>query len=161
MEVPRPPENPPEYGVNGTPAPVPTAYLPADRNTGAAWRGFDVQRAVGVLLLLGGLWHAAAPWTFGYADVPAAKLSNLIAGLVLAAVGILFLLLRGTAWLAWLAGAIGVWVLIAPHVLGFADRGMAAYEAVWGGPITIVLALIAGAARWLGRPSRAIPAGQF
>lgn len=162
MEPPRSAHTPDEYGVPGTPAPVPaTPYRPADRHPGAGWRGFDLQRLVGVLLLLGGLWHAAAPWTFGYADIPPAKLSNLIAGLVLAAVGIAFIVLRGTAWLAWLAGAVGVWVLAAPHVLRFADNGLAMNEAVWGGPITVVLAVISGLEHWLGRPAPAVPAGQY
>lgn len=162
MEPTRPADIPPDYGANATPAPAPaTSYLPADRDTTAGWRGFDLQRAVGLLLLLGGLWHAAAPWTFGYADIPAARLSSLIAGLVLAGVGILFIVLRGAAWLAWLAGAIGVWVLAAPHVLRFADNGLAMNESVWGGPITIILAVISGLEHWLGRPGQAVPAGQY
>ena len=48
------------------------------------------------------------------------------------------------AGLSWVAGTIGVWMLIAPQVLDFSGWGLAANEAVWSGVITIILAVLAG-----------------
>lgn len=129
------------------------------------WAAFDMRRLIGVLLALGGLWHAAAPWIFGYEDVPAAVASNVISGLALTAVGIAFAALKGGSWLSGVGAAIGVWVLFAPPVLGFHHRPFALHEAIWGGPLVLVLIAISLVDRWLsegegppvGRPTPAGP----
>src|SRR5512146_1131800 len=57
--------------------------------------GMPLQLFVGVLLIVGGLWHAAAPWIFGYEANRAAMISNIIAGVALALVGVGIIWLRG------------------------------------------------------------------
>ncbi|MBN9120747.1 MAG: SPW repeat protein [Planctomycetes bacterium] len=128
---------------------------------GSTWwgRNLGIQRSIGLLLTVGGLWHAASPWISRYSNVTAAAASNVASGLVLAAVGAALAALRGGAGLTWAAGAIGVWVLIAPAVLGFGGPGLPANEAIWGGPITIVLAVLAGLDRRLGRDQGPPPIG--
>lgn len=122
----------------------------------------SLQRVIGGIFVLGGLWHSAAPWIFQYADESQAVTSNLISGLTLAAVGAAFVALRGGYWLTWLTGALGVWIIFEPHVVGFAHRGFAVNEAIWGGPITVLLSVIAAMDRWLAHaPARAPLAGEF
>lgn len=134
---------------------------PPSVESGPNWweRNVGVQRAVGALLAVGGLWHAAAPWINGYSNVPAAVASDLASGLILVAVGVAFIALRGGAWLTWAAAAVGAWVLIAPQILGFGGPRLAENEAVWGGLATIVLAVLAGLERRLGRDEGSAPIG--
>jgi hypothetical protein len=128
---------------------------------GPTWwgRNLGFQRPIGLLLIVGGLWHAASPWINRYSDVHAAVVSDVASGLALAAVGAVFVAVRGGALLTAAAAIIGVWVLIAPQVLGFGGPGLAAHEAVWGGPITIVLAALAALERALGRDNGLAPVG--
>jgi hypothetical protein len=102
-----------------------------------------LNQIIGVLLTIGGLWHAAAPWTFGYSDLRPAMLSDVIAGLMLALVGIGMIALRGAWWLIGLGFAIAIWVLAAPQLLGVAGPRMVMLEATWGGPLTLALMTIA------------------
>ena len=71
----------------------------------------------------------------------AAVISNVAAGLALAAVGVVYVVLNGGRWLNWVGAALGVWILIAPQVLG-APR-FAGLEASWGGPLALALVVIA------------------
>jgi hypothetical protein len=110
-----------------------------------------IQRLVGVMLVFGGLWHAAAPWIFRYSAVREAVASNIAAGLALAVVGIGFVIFGGGWLLNWIGAALGVWVLIAPQVLGATRPWLAPLEASWGGPIVLWLMIIAALDRWLAR----------
>lgn len=103
---------------------------------------FPLQQAVGAFFVVGGLWHAASPRIQGYSESQAAVVSDVASGLALAAVGAAHILLRGGRITTGLAAAIGLWVLIAPAILGV-NNWMMMNEAVWGGPITLVLAAIA------------------
>jgi hypothetical protein len=156
----------PEYGEDRLPfgekgvIPPGTPVRPPVEEGPTWWgRALGFQRSIGLLLTLGGLWHAAAPWINGYSNLTGATASNVASGLALAAVGVAFTVLRGGTWLSWVAGAIGVWVLIAPAILGFGGPGLAMNEAVWGGPITIILAVIAGLERRFARDEGPTPAG--
>jgi hypothetical protein len=98
---------------------------------------------IGILVTIGGLWHAAAPWTFGYSGLRPAMLSDVISGLTLALVGIGMIALRGAWGLIGLGFAIGIWVLAGPQLLGVAGPRMVMLEATWGGPLTLALMTIA------------------
>jgi hypothetical protein len=137
---------------NATGAPIP----PAPQDDESWWqrvRGF--QCLIGALLIIGGLWHAASPWLNQYSDLRPMTISNVVTGLVLAVFGVVFVVFRGGTWLNWTVGAIGVWVLVAPVILGFSGPSVPATEAIWGGPFTIVLAVIAGLELHLFREDRA------
>jgi hypothetical protein len=107
-------------------------------------RHFGIQRAIGLLFVVGGLWHVAVAWINHNSNATPLLTSNIASGLALAAVGAAMFLLRGARGLAWVAGAIGVWVLMAPQILGFGGPGLAGNEAVWGGVMTVILAVLAG-----------------
>jgi hypothetical protein len=103
---------------------------------------YPLQRIVGALFVVGGVWHAASPWIAGYSGDRAAVVSNIAAGAALVVVGVCYLIFRGARVLNWAAGAIGVWVMAAPALLDTPDW-MALNEAYWGGPLTLVLAVLA------------------
>jgi hypothetical protein len=103
---------------------------------------YPLQRIVGALFVVGGLWHAAAPWVQRYSEVHSATVSNVVSGLCLAAVGVCYIVFRGARVLNWLAGAIGLWVMAAPALLGV-HNWMMLNEAYWGGPIVLALTAIA------------------
>jgi hypothetical protein len=110
-----------------------------------------LQRVIGVLLTIGGLWHAAAPWTFGYSGIRSALISDLASGLALALVGVTMVAIQGAAWLYGIGAAIGVWVLVSPQLLGNAGPRMVMLEAIWGGPLTIILIVLAALERQFDR----------
>jgi hypothetical protein len=116
-------------------------------------RGHDYLfgRVLSALFILGGLWHAISPWVYGYADLRAAVVGNVVSGLVLALFGLIRAFgVRGWPTLA--CAIVGVWILIAPHAMGFGARGFAANEALWGGLMTIVVAGITALADRYDRP---------
>jgi hypothetical protein len=121
--------------------------------------GFTWGRLVGLLFVLGGLWHAAAPWLFGYTDLTAAKVSNVVTGLILAVLGAVRVAgVRG--WPLAVGAVVAVWVLIAPLALGFGRRGLAANESLWGGLMVLALAGIAALAARPGPPATRPVAGE-
>lgn len=114
-------------------------------------QSLPLQRVVGVLLTIGGLWHAAAPWIFGYSSIRSALISDVASGLALAVVGAAMVAIQGAAWLNWIGAAIGVWVLVSPQLLGNAGPRMVMLEATWGGPLTIILVVLAALERQFDR----------
>src|SRR5690349_20418763 len=112
---------------------------------------FPLQGSIAVVLTIRGPWHAAGPRIFGHSARHAAVISDGASGLTLAAVGIGILVLNGGTWLNWIAAGIGVWVLISPQLLGNAGPRMVMLEATWGGPLTIVLAVLAALERQFDR----------
>ena len=106
-------------------------------------QGLPIQLLVGILLTLGGLWHAAAPWAFGYSAVRAAVVSDVASGLALTLVGVGYVMLRRVGWLNMVAAAVALWILVAPQVLGVGRPWLAAVEASWTGLLTIALVIVA------------------
>ena len=115
--------------------------------------GFPIQRTVGVLLVVGGLWHAAAPWVVHYSQFQPMVVSSIAAGAALVLVGAGYLVFRGGAILDWAGGLLGAWVTLAPAVL-LADRPfLPMLEASWGGPITLALVAVAALDRHFSAPA--------
>jgi hypothetical protein len=112
---------------------------------------YPLQRVIGVLLTIGGLWHATAPWIFGYSNIRSAVISDVASGLALAAVGATIVAIQGASWLNWIGAAIGVWILVSPQLLGNAGPRMVMLEATWGGPLTVILVVLAGLERQIDR----------
>lgn len=140
----------------------PLTHAPVSYSGPTLVEQLSLQRVIGGVFVLGGLWHTAAPWIFGYSDNSTAVTSNIASGLALAVAGAVFVALRGGYWVNWVVGLIGLWILFEPHVVGFADQGFAVNEAIWGGPITMLLSLVAALDRWLARADRRpLLAGQF
>ena len=107
-------------------------------------REFPLHRLAGGLIALGGAWHMVAPWVMLYSDDRSLVISNLVTGAALVVFGVLRAAYRQMAWPVWVCGAIGLWVVVAPGMLGHWERGMAMNEALWTGFGVLGLAVVLG-----------------
>lgn len=107
-----------------------------------------------------GLALVASPWVLGYDGLSMAMSNAVVLGLALAAVS-LGAVVTPAAWEDWTEAGIGLWLAVAPWVLGFGHdtRAMAAHVVIG----LVVLALAAWALAtdreytpWLRR-DRAVP----
>jgi len=87
----------------------------------------------------------------GYAGTGIVAVVDAAAGLVLIGVGAALAAGRGGLWVRWIGAAATVWVMAAPHLLGYAHSGLAASEALWAGGFAMTLVVIAALERRLAR----------
>lgn len=119
---------------------------------------YPVTRLIGVLNVVVGLAHAAAPWVLGYADVTRAAISSAITGLVLVVVGLYRAIAApfGWGWPSYLVVLAGFWILAAPQALAYSGRAFAPNEALWSGFAAILLGFCALIATWFDHPARSL-----
>lgn len=103
----------------------------------------QVQWASG-LNILAGLWLIVAPFVFRY-GVAAAIWNDVVVGAVIAVLAIM----RATSperWqsLSWTNTILGVWLIIAPFVLGYSATTMAMRNDIFLGIIVVALSLWSG-----------------
>jgi hypothetical protein len=103
-----------------------------------------------VMLVLGA-WLFLSPWILGFAGGapagaeptvagPAAAAWNAwIVGVVITALAI-WAIVKFAEWQDWLTGILGVWLIIAPWVLGFSSLTAAAWNQVIVGLLVVALA---------------------
>jgi hypothetical protein len=92
-----------------------------------------VNALIGVALIL-------SPWALGYQAETAAMANAIVIGLALiaAALGAIFV---PRAWEEWTEGALGLWMIVSPWVLGFSSVQTAVSAAVIAGFAIAVLAV--------------------
>jgi hypothetical protein len=90
--------------------------------------------------LLLGIWLFISPWVLGYADAQTAAWHSWGLGLLIG-VGALMALIRFFAWEEWINAAFGVWLIVAPWLLGFSGESVAMWNHVVIGVLTAVLAI--------------------
>ncbi|HSV50662.1 MAG TPA: SPW repeat protein [Burkholderiaceae bacterium] len=95
------------------------------------------QDAVNALL---GVWVLLSPWALGFSGSTLAMANAVVIGvaLVAAALGAIFV---PRAWEEWTEGALGLWLVISPWVLGFSMLRDAMLSAVITGLVVMALAL--------------------
>jgi len=86
-----------------------------------------------------GVWLLASPWIFGYGGHFAAGMNALVLGTMLIMLEFLNLDMHDDVE-EWLDIAAGVWLVASPFVLGYAQLGAAAINAVGVGVLAIVFA---------------------
>jgi osmotically-inducible protein OsmY len=91
-------------------------------------------------LLMGG-WEMLAPFALGYADLTVPTTSDIVVGfLVVLCAAIRLFKVERTAWLSWVIAALGLWLVLAPFVLGYVtipgpatnDVGIGTFTFVFG-----------------------------
>ncbi len=101
-----------------------------------------------------GLWLIVAPFALGYSHVAGAAPQDVILGILIAA----FSLWMAATFVApagpsWLVVVFGIWVIIAPYVLGYAHQlGSAVANDVIVGIVVLILALVRAVG--MGQPTR-------
>jgi hypothetical protein len=98
------------------------------------------------IVVIAGVWELVAPFILGYANVTAALWNAII-------VGILFIILGAWAALTadaatsktldWIAVVVGIWLIIAPFVLGYTAVTVALWNAIIVGIIAAACAFFA------------------
>ncbi|HVC35761.1 MAG TPA: SPW repeat protein [Chloroflexota bacterium] len=72
------------------------------------------------LSVLAGLWEIAAPFALGYANLLAPTTDAVVVGaLVLVLAAIRSIGADRETWLSWVVAALGLWLVLAPFVLGY------------------------------------------
>jgi uncharacterized protein YbjQ (UPF0145 family) len=104
----------------------------------------------GVLLLwiggvAAGVWLLISPFILGFSGGGAATINNVILGIGIGVLALIVAVARPaaeSAWgnaLVWIVGLAGIWVIISPFALGFANGGVANWNNVILGIIVAVL----------------------
>lgn len=89
-----------------------------------------------------GLWLAVSPWMVGYADHEAATANAAFVGLALALASH-FEATSDHLTTEWLLLAVGLWLLMAPFVVGFSAHAVASANSICVGGSVAVLAVSA------------------
>ena len=95
-----------------------------------------------------GAWLAVSPWALGYSDTHTLATWNaVIAGLVIVVVEVIDLDAPG-AWEEWTSLILGLWVIVAPFVLGLGSHQAGIVSTV---TIGILVALFAAWVLWVSK----------
>ncbi len=105
------------------------------------------------LLLIGGIWLFVAPWALGSSTDAASSWNAWIVGLLVVASGWWALSRPSERAPEWLQALFGVWLFIAPWVLGFSAVTAAAWNAWLVGAAVLILGLWALADMGAAAPS--------
>ncbi len=104
-----------------------------------------------------GLWLIVSPFALKYSTVAGAVPEDVILGILIAVFSLwMAASLEAPAGPAWLVVLFGIWVIIAPFVLGYSHQmGSAVANDVIVGIVVLVLALVraVGVGRHLERPA--------
>jgi hypothetical protein len=87
-----------------------------------------------------GLWLIASPWVLNFQNDRNALANAVIIGILLIAAAVGAILVP-RAWEEWTETALGVWLMVAPTVLGFSALQAAKVSTVASGAVVAVLAL--------------------
>ena len=104
--------------------------------------GIDEELLMRLFLFALALWLAVSPWVLGYAHVDAATANAAIAGLALA-LAAHFEASCDELACEWLNVTGGVWLMVAPFVLGFSGEAPAAVNSILVGGLVCALAVSA------------------
>ena len=108
------------------------------RPDGRRTRGEDNRRKIVNALL--GVWVVLSPWALGFQDTTTAMSNAVVIGLALIAAAMGAILVP-RAWEEWTEGALGLWLIASPWVLGFSTQRQAMLGAVVTGVLVAALAL--------------------
>jgi hypothetical protein len=96
--------------------------------------------------ILLGIWLIIAPWVLGYAHIYRAQSNDIIVGIIVAVVAAIRTFggfaTRGWSWVNMLAG---IWLIIAPFVLGYNNTTRPLWNDIILGIVIAVLAWTAAA----------------
>lgn len=77
----------------------------------------NTMRGLSIVNLILGLWLIVSPYLFGYTS--GAITNSVILGIIVAILAIVRLATPSQVWASWLNGIAGLWLIIAPFIVGF------------------------------------------
>ncbi|MDR5683730.1 MAG: SPW repeat protein [Armatimonadota bacterium] len=89
-----------------------------------------------------GLWFVAAPFVLGLQHMQTVMATSIVGGLILVILGAWAATneeARRKVWIQYVNGLVGVWFVIAPWVLGFADIAAAMWTSLIGGLVVVAI----------------------
>jgi hypothetical protein len=98
------------------------------------------------------IWLIASPFVLAYSRRPAALWDTIVVGIIVLCIAAA----RGANplhWIGlnWVTGLLGVWLIISPFVLGYANETAALWNSIVSGVVLGLFALWDGAATPVGR----------
>ena len=81
------------------------------------------------LIVLAGIWEVISPWVLGFSNLPSVIINAVITGALLIIYGLVAAFTRSSGLamvLNWLNALVGLWLIVAPFVMGFAALSYAA-----------------------------------
>ena len=101
-------------------------------------------RKLNLLVALLGLWKVLAAFILGYSSASAAFWNAIIIGIVLAVLAAWVVYVAELVtfkWLDWINGVAGIWLIVAPFILGYANITAAMWNDIIVGAVVAVLAI--------------------
>jgi len=84
----------------------------------------QIKLASGLTVVVG-IWEILAPFVLGYSLVPPPTINAVLIGFIITILAsIRFFGAFDAAWLSWINAALGVWLILAPFILGYRDAAM-------------------------------------
>lgn len=102
--------------------------------------GNKLAGANGILVLVA-LWLIVSPFILGYAGIEAALWNSVIVGVVIAGIALFRAFSpESPSWLSWISAVLGLWLIIAPFVLGFGGFNLQHWNTTMTGIVVASLA---------------------
>jgi hypothetical protein len=117
--------------------------------------------AINILLMIAGIWltmtavkfvYHIGSAQFGYHIGSPPQFNEFFIGALIFVIALICAINPGAAsWLSWVNVALGIWLILSPYLLGYADIGLARWNE------TIVGIIVVGLGTWSGLASRGEP----
>lgn len=114
-------------------------------------KGNQVTTASG-LNVLAGIWLIIAPFVLGYANQTPTT-NDIWLGIIVGVLALIRAVTRGAQWLSWINILAGIWLIIAPFVLGYAITTPRWNDIILG-IIVIILALWSSGSQFIPQRGR-------
>jgi uncharacterized membrane protein len=97
--------------------------------------------------IIAGIWLLISPWVLGFSAMTTARNDAVIFGIIVGVLAAVRLFAApAAAWLSWVNLILGIWVFIAPWVLGFSGDSVALWDHLILGVIFFICGLVAATA---------------
>lgn len=90
----------------------------------------------GIINLILGIWLITSPFIFSYTS--GAVINSVVLGILVSALAVVHLSMPNQMWVSWLIGISGLWLVLAPFILGFTESAVLWNELSVGIVVTIL-----------------------
>lgn len=90
----------------------------------------------GIINLILGMWLIVSPFIFSYTS--GAVMNSVLLGILVIALAIVHLSMADQMWVSWSIGIAGLWLILAPFILGFTEPAVLWNEIIVGIAIAIL-----------------------